>query len=138
MNPPPRLKYHDPRHLIVHVRYTFLAVVATPVMMIPYNQYIYLSAFPFLPQLLQDSAKYVAIINNQVASLERARKNYEKAFKEAERALDNFQRADADLNLSRAEVEKQRMNMAIKNQHCEESKNEYANQLQKTNELQVL
>ncbi|XP_050436467.1 formin-binding protein 1-like isoform X3 [Adelges cooleyi] len=87
-------------------------------------------------KLLQDSAKYVAMINNQVASLERSRKNYEKAFKEAERALDNFQRADADLNLSRAEVEKQRMNMAIKNQHCEESKNEYANQLQKTNELQ--
>lgn len=89
------------------------------------------------PQLLQDSAKYVRMINNQVASLERSRKNYEKAFKEAERALDNFQRADADLNLSRAEVEKQRMNMAYKNQHCEESKTEYANQLQKTNELQV-
>ncbi|XP_025416609.1 formin-binding protein 1 isoform X4 [Sipha flava] len=87
-------------------------------------------------KLLQDSAKYVAMINNQVASLERSRKNYEKAFKEAERALDNFQRADADLNLSRAEVEKQRMNMAIKNQHCEESKTDYANQLQKTNELQ--
>jgi len=88
-------------------------------------------------QLLQDSAKYVAMIENQAASLDRSRKNYEKAFKEAERALDNFQRADADLNLSRAEVEKQRMNMAIKNQHCEESKNDYANQLQKTNELQV-
>lgn len=76
-------------------------------------------------------------INNQVASLERSRKNYEKAFKEAEKALENFQRADADFNLSRAEVEKQRMNMAIKNQQCEESKTEYANQLQKTNELQV-
>jgi len=126
-----------PHHPSVHVCCIFLAVVATPVMVIPYNEYIFLSAFPFLPQLLQDSAKYVAMINNQVASLERSRKNYEKAFKEAERALDNFQRADADLNLSRAEVEKQRMNMAIKNQHCEESKNEYANQLQKTNELQV-
>lgn len=81
--------------------------------------------------------RYVDSVNNQVASLERSRKNYEKAFKEAERALDNFQRADADLNLSRAEVEKQRMNMVVKNQCCEESKNEYANQLQKTNELQV-
>jgi hypothetical protein len=80
----------------------------------------------------------MANLNAQIVSLDRARKNYEKAFKEAERALDNFQRADADLNLSRAEVEKQRMNMTIKSQQCEETKNEYANQLQKTNDLQVI
>lgn len=80
----------------------------------------------------------MANLNAQMGSLDRARKNYEKAFKEAERALDNFQRADADFNLSRAEVEKQRMNMTIKSQQCEETKNEYANQLQKTNELQVI
>lgn len=79
----------------------------------------------------------MASLSSQVSSLERAKKNYEKAFKEAERACDGFQRADADLNLSRAEVEKQRTNMSIKSQHCEESKTEYANQLQKTNELQV-
>jgi outer membrane protein TolC len=80
----------------------------------------------------------MANLSAQVGLLDRARKNYEKAFKEAERALDNFQRADADLNLSRAEVEKQRMNMTIRSQQCEETKNEYANQLQKTNELQVM
>lgn len=79
----------------------------------------------------------MASLSSQVSSLERARKCYEKAFKEAERALEGFQRADADFNLSRAEVEKQRTNMAIKSQHCDESKTEYANQLQKTNELQV-
>jgi hypothetical protein len=80
----------------------------------------------------------MANLTAQMGLLDRARKNYEKAFKEAERALDNFQRADADFNLSRAEVEKQRMNMTIKSQQCEETKNEYANQLQKTNELQVI
>ncbi|XP_049844461.1 formin-binding protein 1 isoform X11 [Schistocerca gregaria] len=85
---------------------------------------------------LQDGARMVQNLNTQILSLDRAKKNYEKAFKEAERALENFQRADADYNLSRAEVEKQRMNMAIKSQQCEETKNEYANQLQKTNELQ--
>ncbi|PSN47163.1 Formin-binding-like protein 1 [Blattella germanica] len=85
---------------------------------------------------LQEGARMMANLSTQIASLDRARKNYEKAFKEAERALDNFQRADADFNLSRAEVEKQRMNMAIKSQQCEETKNEYANQLQKTNDLQ--
>lgn len=79
----------------------------------------------------------MASLSSQISSLERAKKNYEKAFKEAERACESFQRADADLNLSRAEVEKHRTNMSIKSQHCEESKTEYANQLQKTNELQV-
>ncbi|GFG34405.1 hypothetical protein Cfor_07669, partial [Coptotermes formosanus] len=85
---------------------------------------------------LQEGARMMANLNAQMGLLDRARKNYEKAFKEAERALDNFQRADADFNLSRAEVEKQRMNMTIKSQQCEETKNEYANQLQKTNDLQ--
>lgn len=85
---------------------------------------------------LQEGARMMTLLNNQIQALERARKNYEKAFKEAERALDNFQRADADLNLSRAEVEKQRMNMTCKSQYCEETKNEYANQLQRTNEMQ--
>lgn len=77
-------------------------------------------------------------LSNQIGQLERARKNYEKAAKEAERSHDNYKRADADLNLSRAEVEKQRMNMTIKNQQCEDAKNEYADQLQKTNDQQVL
>lgn len=79
----------------------------------------------------------MANLSNQIAVLDRAKKNYEKAFKEAERALENFKRADDDYNLSRAEVEKQKNNMTCKNQICEESKNEYASQLQKTNELQV-
>ena len=51
-------------------------------------------------------------------------------------AEDAYRKADADLNLSRAEVEKQRINSSIKNHQCEDNKNEYAKQLQKTNELQ--
>ena len=39
--------------------------------------------------------------------------------------------------MSRAEVEKQRMNSTTKSQQCDDVKNEYANQLQKTNEAQV-
>lgn len=34
------------------------------------------------------------------------KRSYEKAYKEAEKAVENYQKADADLNLSRAEVEK--------------------------------
>lgn len=36
------------------------------------------------------------------------------------------------------QVEKQRMNMTTKTQQSEEAKTEYANQLQKTNEMQTL
>ena len=34
------------------------------------------------------------------------KKIYEKAFRESEKAQDGYQKADADLNLSRAELEK--------------------------------
>ncbi|EEB15230.1 Proline-serine-threonine phosphatase-interacting protein, putative, partial [Pediculus humanus corporis] len=85
---------------------------------------------------LQEGAKMMANLNNQINSLDRSKKNYEKAFKEAEKALENYQRAEADFDLSRAEVEKQRINMMTKGQLCEDSKSEYANQLQKTNDLQ--
>lgn len=87
-------------------------------------------------KLLAEGARMMSQLNNQIATLERARKNYEKAAKEAERAHDNYKRADADLNLSRAEVEKQRMNMTMKSQQCEDAKNEYADQLQRTNDQQ--
>ncbi|KAK6641389.1 hypothetical protein RUM44_013100 [Polyplax serrata] len=85
---------------------------------------------------LQEGAKMMANLNNQISSMDRSKKNYEKAFKEAEKALENYHRAEADLDLSRAEVEKQRINMMTKGQLCEDSKSEYANQLQKTNDLQ--
>ncbi|KAG7196651.1 hypothetical protein KM043_015989 [Ampulex compressa] len=87
---------------------------------------------------LQEGARLMATLASQIGNLERARKAYEKAFREAERAVENYQRADADLNLSRAEVEKQRMNMTLKTQQSEEAKTEYANQLQKTNDMQTL
>ncbi|XP_063974188.1 formin-binding protein 1-like isoform X2 [Diachasmimorpha longicaudata] len=87
---------------------------------------------------LQEGARLMTSLTTQIGNLERARKAYEKAFREAERAIENFQRADADLHLSRAEVEKQRMNKTLKTQQSEEAKTEYANQLQKTNELQRL
>lgn len=44
------------------------------------------------------------LLENQVTTLERARKNYDKAYRESEKALEQYKRADADLELSRAEV----------------------------------
>ena len=37
------------------------------------------------------------------------KKQYEKAYREQEKAIDAFRKADADINLSRAEVEKVRI-----------------------------
>lgn len=65
------------------------------------TQYICLLIFQ---KHLTEGAKLTQYLLNQVQSLERSKKNYEKAFKESEKALDNFHKADADLNLSRAEV----------------------------------
>ena len=42
------------------------------------------------------------------------------------------------MNLSRAEVDKHRMTSNIKRQQMDDSKTEYANQLQKTNDFQVI
>ena len=72
-----------------------------------------------------------------LTTLAKTKEKYEKAFGASEKAMEAYNKADADLNLSRADVEKQRMNSNIKRQQMDDSKNEYANQLQKTNELQV-
>lgn len=86
---------------------------------------------------LQEGTDLVQNLSAQLASLDRAKKNYEKAYREAEKAVENYQKADADFNLSRAEVEKQRHNMTLKCAQSDDAKNEYANQLQKSNKLQL-
>ena len=86
---------------------------------------------------MQEGARLQSALNQQLSTLDRAQKNYEKAFREAERAEEAYRKADADLNLSRADVEKQRINSSIKSHQCDDSKNEYAKQLQKANELQT-
>ena len=92
-------------------------------------------SFPF--QHLAEGSRIHSQLQSSLILLAKTKEKYEKAFGASERALDAYKKADEDLNLSRAEVEKQRMNSTIKTQQCEDAKNEYANQLQKTNEWQV-
>lgn len=87
-------------------------------------------------QHLNEGAKQTGVLNTSIGALERARRAYERAARESERALETFQKADADLNLSRAEVEKQKANMKLRSQACEDAKQEYMDQLRKTNEAQ--
>lgn len=53
---------------------------------------------------LQEGARLTQLLQNQIETLVRSKKAYDKAFKESEKAIENFQKADADYNLSRAEV----------------------------------
>ncbi|XP_032573743.1 formin-binding protein 1-like isoform X5 [Drosophila sechellia] len=85
---------------------------------------------------LSDGATLQQNLTTQLSSLDRAKRNYEKAYRDSEKAVDSYKRADMDLNLSRAEVERYKNVMTSKIQQSDDAKNEYANQLQKTNNLQ--
>ncbi|GFR77442.1 formin-binding protein 1-like protein, partial [Elysia marginata] len=55
---------------------------------------------------LQEGARLQEQLKISSQTLEKAKRKYEKAHYDAERALENYRKADADINLSRAEVEK--------------------------------
>ncbi|KAI4459074.1 proline-serine-threonine phosphatase interacting protein 1 [Holotrichia oblita] len=80
--------------------------------------------------------KELCVLAKDLREDRKIEKSYDKAYKESEKATENYHKADADLNLSRAEVEKQRSNMSYKRQLCDSAKNDYADQLQRTNDLQ--
>jgi len=68
--------------------------------------------------------------------LDKSKKTYDKAYKQSCTAIENFHKADADLNLSRAEVERSKNVMHNKKTICEDCKSAYAKQLESTNSLQ--
>ncbi|KAK3606674.1 hypothetical protein CHS0354_029584, partial [Potamilus streckersoni] len=94
-------------------------------------------------ELKQDRRKYLLEgtkvqeqYRNSLTQLDKVKRLYERAFKEAEKSYDAYKKADADINLSRAEVERQKAISRGKQQLCDESKSEYASQLQETNKNQ--
>lgn len=104
---------------------------------IPKSHRFYLN-FPIniLQKCLTNGTYLHQNLSAQLLSLERAKRNYEKAYRDSEKAVENYKKADMDLNLSRAEVERYKNIMTAKIQQSDDAKNEYANQLQKTNNLQ--
>uniref|UniRef100_UPI00398F84D7 cdc42-interacting protein 4-like isoform X2 n=1 Tax=Pristiophorus japonicus TaxID=55135 RepID=UPI00398F84D7 len=65
--------------------------------------------------------------------LEYAKRRFERDCKEAEKALQNADKVDNDINTTKADVEKAKQQSNLRNHMVEESKNEYASQLQKYN-----
>lgn len=88
-------------------------------------------------KLLQDASKQESAVQSQLSQLDKAKKAYEKAFREAEKANDAYKKGDQDNNLSRAEVEKLKHSFSLRQQTCEDSKKEYASEVEKTRATQT-
>lgn len=85
---------------------------------------------------LQEGSKLQNSLQASINGLDKSRKAYEKSFRDSEKAHENFRKADADLSLSRAELEKAKLISHTKGQMCEVAKSDYASQLQQTNDQQ--
>ncbi|KAM9391130.1 formin-binding protein 1-like isoform 30-T30 [Salvelinus alpinus] len=68
--------------------------------------------------------------------LEASKRRFERDCKEADRAQQYFERMDADINVTKADVEKARQQAQMRHQMAADSKSEYSNFLTKFNQEQ--
>ncbi|XP_031810687.1 formin-binding protein 1 isoform X11 [Sarcophilus harrisii] len=68
--------------------------------------------------------------------LESSKRRFERDCKEADRAQQYFEKMDADINVTKADVEKARQQAQLRHQMAEESKADYSSTLQKFNHEQ--
>uniref|UniRef100_A0A9J8CMB6 Formin-binding protein 1 n=1 Tax=Cyprinus carpio carpio TaxID=630221 RepID=A0A9J8CMB6_CYPCA len=68
--------------------------------------------------------------------LEACKRKFERDCKEADRAQQYFEKLDADINVTKADVEKARQQAQMRHQMASDSKNEYSSYLQKFNQEQ--
>ncbi|KAM6184078.1 formin-binding protein 1 isoform 5-T5 [Erethizon dorsatum] len=68
--------------------------------------------------------------------LESSKRRFERDCKEAERAQQYFEKMDADINVTKADVEKARQQAQIRHQMAEDSRADYSSVLQKFNQEQ--
>ncbi|XP_053415710.1 formin-binding protein 1 isoform X13 [Nycticebus coucang] len=68
--------------------------------------------------------------------LESSKRRFERDCKEADRAQQYFEKMDADINVTKADVEKARQQAQIRHQMAEDSKADYSSNLQKFNREQ--
>ncbi|XP_031434175.1 formin-binding protein 1 isoform X3 [Clupea harengus] len=88
-----------------------------------------------------DGRKAQQQIENSWKQLEACKRRFERDCKEADRAQQHFEKLDADINVTKADVEKRCYNKArqqaqMRHQMASDSKNEYAAYLQKFNQEQ--
>ncbi|XP_037401834.1 formin-binding protein 1 isoform X19 [Pygocentrus nattereri] len=90
----------------------------------------------------QDGRKAQQHIENSWKQLEQCKRNFERACKEADRAQQHFEKMDADINVTKADVEKRcylkaRQQAQLRHQMAADCKSEYSNYLQKFNQEQT-
>lgn len=68
--------------------------------------------------------------------LESSKRRFERDCKEADRAQQHFEKMDADINVTKADVEKARQQAQIRHQMADDSKGDYSSVLQKFNREQ--
>uniref|UniRef100_A0A913HE17 SH3 domain-containing protein n=1 Tax=Strongyloides stercoralis TaxID=6248 RepID=A0A913HE17_STRER len=68
-------------------------------------------------------------------NLARQLKYYTKAFKDAENAYLKFDKAEKNMDISRADLAKAKNNAEIKHQNCRETQGNYLKQLEKSNKI---
>ncbi|XP_031434189.1 formin-binding protein 1 isoform X16 [Clupea harengus] len=83
-----------------------------------------------------DGRKAQQQIENSWKQLEACKRRFERDCKEADRAQQHFEKLDADINVTKADVEKARQQAQMRHQMASDSKNEYAAYLQKFNQEQ--
>ncbi|XP_027008752.1 formin-binding protein 1 isoform X16 [Tachysurus fulvidraco] len=84
-----------------------------------------------------DGRKAQQHVENSWKQLEQCKRSFERACKEADRAQQYFEKMDADINVTKADVEKARQQAQFRHQLAADSKNEYSNYLQKFNQEQT-
>ncbi|XP_078812049.1 formin-binding protein 1 isoform X44 [Oryzias latipes] len=83
-----------------------------------------------------DGRKAQQQLESSWKQLESCKKKFERDCKEADRAQQHFERMDADINVTKADVEKARQQAQVRHQMAADSKNDYHSYLQKFNQEQ--
>ncbi|XP_026152734.1 formin-binding protein 1 homolog isoform X17 [Mastacembelus armatus] len=83
-----------------------------------------------------DGRKAQQYIESSWKQMESCKRKFERDCKEAERAQQYFEKMDADINVTKADVEKARQQAQMRHQMASDSKNDYSSYLQKFNQEQ--
>ncbi|XP_053196623.1 formin-binding protein 1 isoform X1 [Scomber japonicus] len=83
-----------------------------------------------------DGRKAQQHIESSWKQLESCKRRFERDCKEADRAQQYFEKMDADINVTKADVEKARQQAQMRHQMASDSKNDYSAYLQKFNQEQ--
>uniref|UniRef100_A0A7N6FH62 Formin binding protein 1b n=1 Tax=Anabas testudineus TaxID=64144 RepID=A0A7N6FH62_ANATE len=83
-----------------------------------------------------DGRKAQQHIESSWKQLESSKRKFERDCKEADRAQQYFEKMDADINVTKADVEKARQQAQVRHQMASDSKGDYSSYLQKFNQEQ--